>query len=618
MEIELAEIRDFLGERPPFDRLPEAQLDAIPRSMHIRYLRRGSPFPPVGEEACAYVVRSGAIELRDQNGELHEKLAEGDIWPYECQLLPLDEQLHGAAAEDTLLYLLPCKRMRMLLRAAPDFGQHFTASLRERLKAAVRELHSEGSAASATTTVGALLRKAPVSVGPDCPIREFAQVMSEHNVSSVLVVEEGNLIGIVTDRDLRARCVAEGLPLDQPARAIMTTGLTTIDEKAGVMEALLEMTRRNIHHLPVTAEGRLIGMITATDLTRFQSTHAPYIARDITRAESLEELKQISGRLPELQLQLALAGSSAEAVGAAISHITDALTRRLIELAEQALGPAPVPYAWVAYGSQARREQTMHSDQDNSLIIDDAMRPADDQYFEALARFVNDGLDACGFVYCPGGIMAVNPKWRQPLRVWRGYFRDWIGHPEPKASMHATIFFDPRVVHGEAGLLEALRKDYLPRARANSIFIAYMVANALQNRPPLGFFRGFVMIRDGLNDQTLDIKQRGIIPITDLARVAALTEGLAPISTVERLRAAGQSGAISAPMAENLEDAFEFIASLRIRHQAEQVRRGEAPNNFLPPLQLSELERQHLKDAFRVIQQFQEILDARHQAARFR
>ena len=214
--------------------------------------------------------------------------------------------------------------------------------------------------------------------------------------------------------------------------------------------------------------------------------------------------------------------------------------------------------------------------------------------------------------------MATNPQWRQPLRAWRGYFHNWINKPEPKALMLASIFFDLRPVHGEQRLYQRLQVEILNKTRNNGIFTAYMAANALTHRPPLGFFRTFVLIHDGKHDDTLDLKHRGIVPITDLARALALSQGVSAINTNDRLQAAVRSGALSEEMGENLEDALEFIASLRIRHQANLIRQGAPIDNYLPPDDLSELDRKHLRDAFKVIQGMQETLEHRYQLARFR
>ncbi|MET0027871.1 MAG: putative nucleotidyltransferase substrate binding domain-containing protein [Candidatus Thiodiazotropha sp.] len=622
MEIELVEIRDFLAQRPPFDMLPEDRLNELPKMLEIRYLRRTSSFPPAdAERTYIYILRSGAVELLDEDGNLVEKLGEGDIYTTDCQLIDFGRATRGVATEDTLLYQLACKYLRGLRQSVPAFDQHFTDSIRDRLKQAVRTLQDNNetsSIAQMTVEVSHLIKKTPIVIDSGSSIREAAALMSEKNVSSVMLMDGENLVGMITDRDLRKRCVAVGLSPEEPVSRIMTADLETIQENTLAIQALMTMTRLHVHHLPVLRNHKVVGMLTATDLARHQTTNSAYLATDVRKAETIEDLAAVSERLPELQFQLANSSASALHIGDAISSITDSMTTRLIEMAEAELGPPPVPYVWMCGGSQARREQTSHSDQDNALLISDEMKAEHEPYFETLAKRVTDGLNACHFIYCPGDAMASNPKWRQPLAIWRKYFNTWINKPDPMALMLSSIWFDLRPVYGDKELFKELQEEILNKTRGNGIFTAYMAANALQHRPPLGFFRNFVLIHDGEHDDTFDIKHRGIVPITDVARVFALTQGLKPVNTTERIEAAAETTVVSREMGENLVDALEFIASMRINHQAEQIRKGMRADNYLAPSELSDLERRHLKDAFRVIQDMQETLENRYQGGRFR
>ena len=622
MEIELIEIRDFLAQRHPFDALPDERLNLLPKMLEVRYLRRRREFPPKDAGGnYLYILRSGAVDLLDDQDHLIEKLAEGDLYIVPCQLVDVGRATRGIVTEDTLLYLLPCQRLQELRSAETEFNRHFSESMRERLRQAlntVQEASDQVGMAQLALEVGSLLTKAPVAVSADTSIRNAARTMTDQNVSSIMLMEQEHLVGILTDRDLRSRCVAQGISPDQPARSIMTSQPLTIRQDSLLLDALMTMTRLNVHHLPVLDGQRVVGMLTASDLARLQSANSAFIAADIRKSGSLEELINACKRLPELQYQLANSGVSARRIGEAISSITDSLTLRLIEMAEAELGPAPVPYTWLCGGSQARAEQSSHSDQDNALLISDQLQPQHEPWFAELAQRVCAGLDACGFVYCPGDAMARNPQWRQPLRIWRRYFDNWIDKPEPMALMLSSIFFDLRPVCGDHSLFEALQQETLSKTRGNGIFTAYLVANALQFRPPLGFFRTFVLIHGGEHDDTFDIKHRGIVPITDIARILALSQGLPQINTDERLRAAAAAHALSDEMADNLQDALELIASLRIRHQAAQIRLGLEADNYLPPDDLSELERKHLKDAFSVIQEMQHTLENRYQSGRFR
>ncbi|TSE21553.1 Hypoxic response protein 1 [Tepidimonas alkaliphilus] len=468
------------------------------------------------------------------------------------------------------------------------------------------------------TPVRALLRRAPLCVPPQLPIRAAAQRMREHGVSSVLIAEEGALRGIVTDRDLRNRVLAAGLDPARPVIEIATTALQTVDIGDAAFDALLLMARHNIHHVPVTEGGRVVGLISSTDLQQRQSDSAVVLAHALHQQDTVEDLRRVTQRVGALQRQLVAAGASAHAIGRVVSALTDALTMRLLQLAERELGPPPVPYAWVAAGSQGRNEQTAQSDQDNCLVLDDAYDEArHGAYFAALARWVCDGLHACGYVYCPGEMMATTPQWRLPRARWQELFRSWIETPDPKALMLTCVFFDQRFVAGERGLLETLRAEVLARTPGQRIFLAHMVANALTHTPPLNWLGRIQTLRDGEHAGAIDLKHSGIVPIVDLARVYALAGGIAAVNTRERLLRGADSGEISPDRARDLVDALEFLSTLRVRHQARQLEAGHAANNHLRPAELSALERRHLKDAFAVVKDLQSVLEKRYLAGRF-
>jgi CBS domain-containing protein len=621
MEIELVEIRDFVAQHHPFDVLPIESLDEITRNLQVRYLRRNQPFPPEHDHGeSLYIIRTGAIELRDAEGGLVGRLAEGDLYSSECNLVNVHQDAQHHAIEDTLFYLLPCHHVKRLCRQSDEFNQFFSESTRDRLKQAVgyNNQNFDTGLASLTVEVQEIINRKPVCANASTSIQDIAKLMSEHDVSSILLTREKHLTGVVTDSDLRNRCIAQGLDLQSPVSEIMSENPETIDKNSLVLNAMMQMTRQHFHHLPVMDGDQIIGMLSATDLTRHSGSNPALMTSEIRKAKSLDDLVYISKKLPDLQFTLASSNISAKHIGETISCITNALTIRLIQLVQEEIGPEPVPFAWVAGGSQARLEQTSHSDQDNAIILSDDVTEEQIPYFLKLAKRVSDGLNSCGFVYCPGNAMASNPQWCQPLSKWRTYFEEWIRKTEPKSMMLASIFFDLNPVHGDESLFVRLQRDMLARTSNNTLFISHMAANALTHRPPLGFFRTFVLIHGGEHDDTFDIKHRGIVPITDIARTLALAEGIHAVNTTERLHAVGKTYSMSREMSENLIDSLEFIANLRIRHQADQIRKQQTPDNFVSPDSLSGLEREHLKDAFLVIKDMQEVLENRYQTGRLR
>lgn len=620
MDVELIEIREFLLAHPPFEHLPESALDALPTQLSVRYLRRGQSFPPDNSAEQLWLLRTGAVEFRDPAGELIERLSEGEHYAAPCSDTP-KLVTRGRVIEDSLFYLLPCPALQALCQQYPDFQRHFEHNLRARLQQAIQQLQqAHGNSHNLMhVEAGRLIKRAPITIAPDKSIREAATLMSEQRASSLLVLEQGKLIGILTDRDLRQRCIAAGVDVTQALSQIMSPDPNTLESHAPAFEALILMTRRHIHHLPIVdSAGVLQGVITASDILHQHNLNTVTLASTIRHSQDLASLASACKQLPELQAQLINNGLSADQLTQALSAVSDGLTQRLLELAEQQLGPAPVPYAWLCCGSQARREQTAVSDQDHALLLDDAFQPEHDAYFAALARFVSDGLDACGFVYCPGDSMATNPRWRQPRRVWRGYFEQWIKQPEPMALMYASIFFDMRAIHGELAMFRNLQQEVLQLCQSNTIFLSHLVGNALKYRPPLGFFRQFVLIHDGEHNDTLDIKHCGLIPVVDLARIYALSAGIAATNTRERLKAAEAAGVLSHDGAQDLLHALEFIATLRARHQAEQHLAGLPMDNYLAPDQLSRPERAQLKDAFAIISTMQQAMELHYQSSRLR
>jgi len=323
-------------------------------------------------------------------------------------------------------------------------------------------------------------------------------------------------------------------------------------------------------------------------------------------------LKRLSKDVPDTFVRMVNEGANSHMIGSAIAGIGRSFSQRLLELGEKKLGPPPAPYCFMALGSMARDEQLVVTDQDNAMVLDDAFDPAKhDDYFKALAKFVSDGLAECGYTYCTGDIMATNDKWRQPLKVWKEYFADWIDNPMAQALLNSNIFFDLEGIHGKTEFTDELQGFVAKRASDNPRFLAMMARNALGRTPPLGFFRQFVMEEDGKHDKTFNLKRRGTAPMSDLIRIHALACGSRAQNTFNRLKAIADG-------VSNLRDAFEFIAIVRIRHQALAIEAGRTPNNDVRPEDLSPFERSHLKDAFQVLSQAQRFLRFRYNAGAVR
>ena len=597
---------EFLHTVPPFNTLDTGDLNSLARKLEAAYYPQGKQIfestPPPG----LAVIRKGAVRLIDSKNKFLDKRSEGELFGHSIYFHGEQKDYIAEAEEDCLLWHLGQADFELLCTQYPLLEEYFSSHLKTRLSAAAQVQH-------AATQVRDLLRRQPVTIDSGSSIREAAELMSREDVSSVLVMRDERLGGIVTDKDLRQRVIAAGLDTATPISAVMTGDPMALEADTGVDSALLMMMRENYHHLPVVDEGRPVGLVTAGDILRSQSEHPLRLVRDIHKRTSLEQLVRLSRRLPSLFERMVTLGRDVKQIGRMVTHITDAFTIRLIQLAEEKLGPAPMPYAWVAFGSQAREEQTARTDQDNGIVLERKAGDDEAAYFAELSKFVCDGLDELGYVYCPGEIMALNVKWRVSLAKWKRHFDNWIDEPEPKSVMHSSIFFDMRCVHGDRKLVDELLEYAVSRAKENRIFRRFMAANVLAHRPPIGFFRRFVQEDDGSQSEGLNLKHRGIVPITDLVRMRALEGGVLAANTFRRLDDVMALGIVNKSDARSLADALALINRIRLNHQAEQMSEGRDPTNFVPPDELSPLMRRNLKAAFMLVVEAQNALAHRYQ-----
>ena len=624
MVSEAGDVQTFLAQHPPFNHLSEKQLEFASNNIFVAFSKSGSELQARQSGADAYkvgmlIVRSGSLEVRSDKDVLIDRLSEGDYLIPGALARDSENKPHISVLEDCLYYELTDYAFQTL-----SAGSSEIAALGEDDKARLTHVHSIvtdsdlhqhadqlSKDAYLTQKVKDNMSTGVVSTSPHTSIREAAQLMKQNHVSSLLIKDGKKLVGIITDRDFRTRVLAEGLSDQEKVEQVMTRSPMCIDVSSRLHDAQLKMMSEGVHHLPVLQDDDPVGIITPSDIMRANNIEPLSLVRAINRAVNIEELGLASEGIPALVVRLIERDVRAIEVGKIITTLADSTTRRLLVLSEQKYGKPPCEYAWLAFGSQARQEQVLGSDQDNGLLLPDDVSEQDAAYFEDFASFVNDGLDACGMPYCPGEIMARNEKWRMTLKGWKARFAGWIEEPSPKAVMHSSIFFDMRHIAGKAELTKALRKNVLQRAQSNTIFLAMMCENALLHSPPLGFFKTFVLESDGDHNNTLELKKRGTIPIVDIARNYSLSAGLKPLNTIERLQAMEKAGVMSKEMAYSLIDAHEFIAGIRLEAQGKQFRAGMKVDNYMDPKDLSPLVRHQIKDAFHVVRDAQSAMKMR-------
>ncbi|MFT5880608.1 MAG: CBS domain-containing protein [Moritella sp.] len=624
MEAELLDIQHFISQHAPFDQLPEEALNEVVQSIEISYYRADSMIIEFGDKINdLYIIRSGVVEIYRRNGELYNRLDQGALFGQMGLLTNNKVRFPAKSVKDTLLYCIPESIFHDFCDRYDAFADFLEVEGTTRLKQAVEEFNDDASSLT-SSKVKTLLSRDIVMLANTTSIQTVATIMAEENVSAALINDpnvsddDGNsFVGIITEHDLCAKVIASGLSVDNPVSQVMSTELVSLDHNAYISEAMLLMLRHNVHHLPILKNKQPIGLIEVADIIRYESQNSLLFVSSIFQQQNIADLALLSKQLNPCFVRMVNEDANSHMIGRAMSQIGRSFKQRLLELAEEQLGAPPIPYCFLALGSMARDEQLIVTDQDNGIILDNSYEEEKHgEYFAKLAKFVCDGLAACGYTYCTGDIMATNPEFRKTHSQWEDCFADWIDDPKPQALLNCNIFFDLCGVYGRVKWAEQLNGFILRRAKKNNRFLACLARNALNRTPPLGFFKDFVMEKDGRHRNSINLKRRGTAPLADLIRVHALAIGSQSQNSFDRLEDIIEAGILPKSKGEDLQHAMELISLVRLRHQALDIEAESEPDNNIEPENISDFERRNLKDAFLVLSNAQNFLKYRYSASK--
>jgi CBS domain-containing protein len=619
----------FLRNIMPFKDLPPEVIQGISRQVKIDFFPKGTKLLQAGKSEInhLYLIQQGGVKsfIVDDEGvvTLKDYRGEGDYIGALGIIRGTPANLDVETVEDTFCFLLPKEVFLHLISSQPGFSQYYLKTFSEKIVAkAYTELRhhrmaqrEDGALYLFSIQVGDIIRQSPHKIAADKTIQQAAAKMAEFRVGSLLLhdpVDEEKIIGIITDRDLRNKVLAPGLDSSLVVSSIMSFPVATVLSQSTCFDALIKMMSTSIHHLAVEQKERIIGVITSHDITMLQG-NAPYsLFKEIGRQKKIEGLYPLSQKIPEMIRNLIKEGAKAGHISRMISILNDQILEQLLTLLEEEMGPPPVNYCWLLMGSEGRREQTFRTDQDNAIIYEDPGSPEQAQeaeaYFSEFSQKAIDHLVLCGYPLCPGEIMAVNPRWRQPLSVWKGYFEAWVATPDPQELLHASIFFDFRSGFGESYLAEELRQHLNSISRRQELYLLHLARQCIASRPPLSFFKNFIVEKDGEHKNKLDIKIQGLTPFVNFARILALKNGIRETNTLARLHVSMKENIISEELWAKAVEAYEMQMQLRLFHQLNQLEEDTLPDNHIDPKELSELDKRMLRDAFEVIDRLSGVL----------
>ena len=582
----------FLARYEPFKDLDPEERERIAAAMTLRKVAKGEVVLVEGGEVGQelYVVSKGTLSLEHQ-GVTISVMDRGRMFGHPTLLTGEPPEFTTRALEEAAVYCIPPDiGLEVLGRPA---GVRFVArGLRARLIDAARTMRALPDVR--TRTVGSLLHHEPVFCAPETSVADAAALMAAQHITALLV-EARDGLGIVTDVDMRDKVVAQRASVEVPVSSIMSRPVHTVSAEALAPEASIAMIEAGVNHLVVVDDqGRVAGVLSASSLMSLDSLSPFALRHAILHARSEDEVVALAAQVPRLFVDLLDAHLDAAALMRIVTLLNDAQTARLLELFAEEHGQPPVLYAWLAFGSTARGELTLASDQDNGLAFADTDDPGVLDYFRSMAQTVNGGLERCGFVADPHGVVASRGEWRLSFTRWRELYADCLRGVDLDRLVTAAIIFDVRQVAGQLVVVPQLQSIVRQAPRFDR-FLNGLSNLATDIRMPLG----------GLGRRVagqVDLKKKALLPIQNLARYYALFSGFAAVSTLDRLSAVEEAQVHGSESAPRLRDAFASLSDLRLEHHATAVREDRAPDDVVETAQLKPLVRAGLQEALREVQ----------------
>ncbi len=621
---------EFLQAYPPFDRMEQDALQFLGEHVKLAYYPKDARIlsPETGVVHVLRILQRGKVLAR-QAGDISVMeqsmltLGPGEVFPIGSVTAQRASTNEYTVLEDVFCYELAADDFFTLLQKSSVFNLFCTQYIASLLSQSRQQLQLQFSQRVAeqqtmSSPLSSIIKKEPIAVTPDTPIRSVIEVMANKSIGSMIVVDAAQQpIGIFTQSDVLKRIVLTGVSLDSPIENVMSPAPHTLSLHSHAYDAALAMAMHGVRHvLAVDEGGRLKGVVSERDLFTLQRVGLRQIRQTIDNATNIEMLIQASQDVRQLSLNMLAQGVGAEQITQFISALNDTLTRRILQLNLDTHDLFGIDWTWLSFGSEGRDEQTFSTDQDNGIvyICTDIMDREHTQLrLLDFARDVNADLDRCGFPLCTGNIMASNPALCLTLEEWEEKFTNWVRTPEPQALLNATIFFDFRPLFGKYNLADRMRLFLLRQTRGNPLFLRMLADNAMSVVPPLGKIRDFVTDIDPEHPGSIDLKKFGARIFIDAARIFALGHDIAATNTVQRLKLSSQLMNISHEEVAATIEGFNFIQLLRLRHQYFEQTHGRLGDNRVKPDELNEVERRILKESFKQARKLQQRLKLDYQ-----
>lgn len=621
-------IFDFLKDFPPFVFLDKNDLFTISANVKVIYLENNSFIFNQNDKVhdSFYIVKDGAIGVFRDGNILVDECDEGDIFGLRAIIAKDDYLLSARAIEESIVYSISSDILESIIEKNDDANKFLLASFATNTRnpysdddkgvlfANIETIQKNES--SFTEVQSADYSKNPITCKPNTSIKVAAKIMTEKRVGSIVIAENKNPLGIITDKDLRTKIATGLFSIDDSVDRIMSSPVITYPEYITVAEAQIAMLQNKITHLCITKDGtpnsELCGILSEHDIIVIHGNNPSVLIKEVKRAKSAENLKDIRSKAQDLLEGYLEQNIPIFFVSKIISAINDAITKKAVELSllEMETEP-PTTFSWLALGSQGRNEQLLLTDQDNALVFENVPKENHKRtkdYFLNLANKVTHKLNTIGFEFCPADMMASNKNWCLSLTEWKQQFDNWITHPDEDKIMLCTIFFDYDLIFGNKNMVEEMSDSIFESIDKYEIFLNFLGLNALKNPPPLSFFRQFLVEDSGEHKDQFDIKARAMMPLVDCSRLLILSKNIkGHNNTILRLEKLAELEPQNKELYYSCVNAFKIL----LRFRTNQGIKNNDSGRFIDLKSLSKADRLKLKSCFKPIKDIQELVKIR-------
>lgn len=599
--METLDFKSFLSQLHPFDTLSAKAFDRVLSAIDILYFQEGEVVIEAQDSSTYYYIIAKGTVIEKSGEELVTRYFAKDSFDAPT-LIDGTSKNRFEAAEETILFGLKRELFLELLKSNPGFESYYLHDIDQKLKSLVNKNRSGEVSSFLIRRVSESFLHELISVGEATPIMEAVAVMNDQNLDALIIDFSDGTRGIITDKDLRRKVLVTGKPLGDPVGDIATRKLITIEQDDFLFNALLLMTERSIKRVVVTDHGTPVGILEQVDIISLFSHRSTLITMRIEKAKTLEELQACSEDLIYVIRSLMDKGVKVRHITKLLGELNHKLFAKTFAL----IAPPEIVKnsCLIVLGSEGRKEQVLKTDQDNALILRDGFDHPDLEF--ATQRFT-EALLSFGYPECPGKIMVNNPQWCRSVSDFRETIFAWCHDYSESNLMNLAIFVDAAFVTGDASLLNELKQSLATHIKDDHGFFANFAKPVLMFETPLSFLSNFVTEKEGHKGE-LDLKKGAIFPLVHGIRALAMEKGIDATSSVERVKALNNMGLINREFAGELIESFNFLLTLRVNFQLEKLDQGRAIDNYIKPEKLNKLDRDLLRDVFKVVGNFKKFI----------